>query len=382
MLSWFLRTLEALISYAPLSLLILFVPACYSVIQANALAESNYNSVSTALEPLLAALNQLPSPIAAILGGDYGVFAMLPFLLLYALPTIIIFTALIEIYKTTGLIDLLSNTLHSCLKPFGLTGRDLVRVVMGFGCNVPAIVATRSCSSCSRGTCISAISFGSACSYQLPATLAIFGVSGFLWLGPIYLITLAITTLIYLRLTAPKLQLSVLSKTTRLKPVSLRLPAMRSVFHGIYKSLTDFILTAFPIFLFMCVFAGLLQWIGALELFTSLFAPVMAIFNLPPETALAVVLGSIRKDGLAIGLLDGGDSLKVPLESSVQILTAVYLASVLLPCMVTALTVIKEMRPSFALKMIFKQASFAALFSLCIAWSGAFLIYLFAQISP
>lgn len=376
-LSWFLRTLETLISYAPLSLLILFVPACYSVIQANALAESNYNSVSTALEPLLALINQLPGPAKATLGGDYGVFAMLPFLLLYALPTIIIFTALIEIYKTTGLIDLLSNTLHSWLKPFGLTGRDLVRVVMGFGCNVPAIVATRSCTSCSRGTCISAISFGSACSYQLPATLAIFGVSGFLWLGPIYLITLAITTLIYLRLTAPKLQLSAISKPTRLKQVPLRLPAMRAVFHGIYKSLTDFILTAFPIFLFMCFFAGLLQWIGALELFTRLFAPVMAVFNLPPETALAVVLGSIRKDGLAIGLLDGGDSLKVPLESSVQVLTAVYLASVLLPCMVTALTVMKEMRPSFALKMIFRQASFATLFSFCIAWSGAFLVSVF-----
>ena len=376
-LSFFFGTLEAIISFTPISLLILFVPACYSVVQANALANSLYGSLRAELEPLLAVINQLPGPAKATLGGDYGVCAMLPFLLLYALPTIIIFTALIEIYKTTGLIDLLSDTLHSWLKPFGLTGRDLVRVVMGFGCNVPAIVATRSCSSCSRGVCISAISFGSACSYQLPATLAIFGVSGFLWLGPIYLITLAITTLIYLRLTAPKLQLSAISKTTSLKQVPLRLPAMRDVFRGIFKSLTDFILTAFPIFLFMCVFAGLLQWIGALELFTHLFAPVMAVFNLPPETALAVVLGSIRKDGLAIGLLDGGDSLKVPLESSVQVLTAVYLASVLLPCMVTALTVMKEMRPSFALKMIFRQASFAALFSFCIAWSGAFLVSVF-----
>ena len=376
-LSFFFGTLEAIISFTPLSLLILFVPACYSVVQANALANSLYSSLRAVLEPLLALINQLPGPAKATLGGDYGVFAMLPFLLLYALPTIIIFTALIEVYKTTGLIDLLSDTLHSWLQPFGLTGRDLIRVVMGFGCNVPAIVSTRSCSSCSRGVCISAISFGSACSYQLPATLAIFGVSGYLWLGPVYLITLMLTTLIYLRLTKPRIKQSALSETAHSTPRSLRLPVLRTVFRGIYKSLTNFVLTAFPIFLLMCVFAGSLQWIGALELFTRLFAPVMAVFNLPPETALAVVLGSIRKDGLAIGLLDGGDSLKVPLESSVQILTAVYLASVLLPCMVTALTVMKEMRPSFALKMIFRQASFAALFSFCIAWSGAFLVSVF-----
>ena len=36
-----------------------------------------------------------------------------------------------------------------------------------------------------------------------------------------------------------------------------------------------------------------------------LLAPVMTLFNLPPEAAFAVVLGSVRKDGLAIGLLSG-----------------------------------------------------------------------------
>lgn len=62
-----------------------------------------------------------------------------------------------------------SQTLHPLLRPFGLSGRDLVRVMMGFGCNVPAVISTRSCSGCTRQTCISAIAFGSACSYQIAA---------------------------------------------------------------------------------------------------------------------------------------------------------------------------------------------------------------------
>ena len=79
-------------------------------------------------------------------------------------------------------------------------------------------------------------------------------------------------------------------------------------------------------------------------------------FNLPPEAAIAVVLGAVRKDGLAIGLLDGDwATLKVPLESSVQVLTAVYLAGVLLPCLVTVLAVVREMRANFAIKMIGRQ---------------------------
>lgn len=369
------EALERVMGFAPLSLLLLFGPAWIAVTQANALADRLYDSVGEFIGPFLNWLNGLPAPLAATLGGDYGVVAMFPFLLLYALPTILIFTGLIAVYKSTGLIDRLSYGLHPWLKPFGLGGRDLVRVVMGFGCNVPAVVATRSCASCSRGACVSAISFGSACSYQLPATLAVFAAAGMVWMGPIYLALLALTTLAYLRLTTPKVFRQAQNKMLLPALGNLRSPDWKAVLRESLNSLRDFAVMALPIFVGICVFAGLLQWSGALDVLSQALAPVMAIFNLPPEAALAVVLGSVRKDGLAIGLLDGSwDSLKMPLDSPIQVLTAVYLAGVLLPCLVTVLTVAKEMRPSFALKMVGRQACFAVLFSLCIAWGGALLV--------
>lgn len=365
------------LDFAPLSLLLLFGPAWLAVMQANALADQFYNSVDELLAPLISWANTLPSPIAAVLGGDYGVFAMLPFLLLYALPTVLVFTFLIEIYKSTGLIDRLSDAVHPWLKPFGLSGHNLVRVVMGFGCNVPAVIATRSCSSSDRCSCVSAISFGSACSYQLPATLAVFAASGFIWLGPVYLVVLALTTLIYLSLSTPKAVRVAQNRMRASATGNLRWPNWKVVFGEAIQSLRDFAFLALPIFVGICVFAGLLQWSGMLEWLMRFLAPVMSLFNLPPEAAFAVVLGSVRKDGLAVGLLNGDwDSLKVPMESPVQILTAVYLAGVLLPCLVTAITIAKEIRPGFALKMIGRQACFAALFSLCIAWFGNLLIIL------
>ena len=276
------------------------------------------------------------------------------------------------------MIDLLSYGLHAWLKPFGLGGRDLVRVVMGFGCNVPAIVATRSCSSCSRGACVSAISFGSACSYQLPATLAVFAATGFVWLGPVYLTVLALTTLLYLRLTTPRSHRAA-SHHLRFPALgNLHRPKIGAIVQEVRKSLSDFFRTALPIFIGICFIAGLCQWLGALTSLTGLLAPVMAAFNLPPEAALAVVLGAVRKDGLAISLLDAEwHALKVPMDEPLQILTAVYLAGVLLPCLVTVLTVAREMRLGFALKMVLRQAGFAALFSLCIAWGGVALVAIF-----
>ena len=366
--------LEKMLGFAPLSLLLLFGPAFVAVMQANAIADRFYDATGVILSAALSSINVLPGPLASILGGDYGVVAMFPFLLLYALPTILIFTALISIYKSSGLIDQLSFRLHRWLNPFGLGGHDLVRVVMGFGCNVPAIVSTRSCSNCSRGTCVSAISFGSACSYQLPATLAVFAAAGFTWLGPCYLAVLAFTTMIYLRLTTP-LSLRLAQKEVLLPTLDhLRSPDWRGVVRDVIQSLRDFMMVAFPIFVGICILAGLLQWSGVLGSLTSILGPVMAVFNLPAETALAIVLGSVRKDGLAIGLLNGEmDSLKVVLDTPVQVLTSVYLAGVLLPCLVTVLTIGREMGFLLAVKIIGRQAFFAVIFALCIAWFGLLL---------
>jgi ferrous iron transport protein B len=306
--------LEKRLAWPLFSLALLFAPAVGAVWQANALADRLHDPLYAIVGPTLAWINGLPVPLAQILGGDYGLVAMLPFLFLYAAPTILVFALLLALYKSTGLIDRIAVALHPWLRPFGLGGRDLVRVVMGFGCNVPAVIATRACHQCSRGACISAISFGSACSYQLPATLAVFAAAGMAWLVFPYLAVLALV---------------------------------------------------------ICVVAAVLQWVGAIDGLTRVLTPVMALFHLPGDAAPAVVMGSIRKDGLAIALLDQDwGALKVAITTPAQVLTAVYLAGVLLPCIVTLFTVAKEMRWSFALKMAARQAAFAAGFSLIIAWVG------------
>jgi len=366
---------ERPLGFPLLSLLLLLGPTCLAVSLANVIADRFYDLVYARLKPALSWFDSLPGPITATFGGDYGIVAMFPFLLLYAMPTILIFTGLIAIYKSTGLLDRLSCSLHPWLRPFGLGGRELVRVVMGLGCNVPAIAASRSCSNCSRGACVSAICFGSACSYQLPAALAVFSASGFPGLGAVYVVVLALTTLIYLRFTMPKTSLIAQKRHSHLPTGPLQLPDWATVFRESIQSMRDFLTMAIPIFIGMCFVAGMFQWSGALEWLMRSLEPVMAVFNLPPEAALAVVLGSVRKDGLAIGMLNSDwTSLKAPLETPIQILTAVYLASVLLPCLVTVLAVAREMRINFTLRMVGRQACFATLFSLCIAWGGWFLL--------
>jgi Fe2+ transport system protein B len=124
-----------------------------------------------------------------------------------------------------------------------------------------------------------------------------------------------------------------------------------------------------PIFVLICVAASLLAKFGVLDAISRILGPVMGLFNLPSESALAVVLASIRKDG--IFLFAAEDGLSFPMTAA-QSLTAVYLAGVLLPCLVTALTIAKESSWKQAGLLLAQQAAFAILFSLALAWGGRY----------
>jgi Fe2+ transport system protein B len=366
--------LERIVSFPLVALALLFLPAGFAVLNANRFADWLYDPLAGLLEPALARIATWPGLPAALFGGDYGLVAMFPFLILYAAPTIITFSAILALYKSTGLIDRISVALHPWLRPFGIGGRDLVRVVMGFGCNVPAVIASRSCHSCSRGACVSAISFGSACSYQLPATLAVFGAAGMAGMALSYLAVLAATTLIYLRFTTPRALRLATNRLLIPAADPLHRPSWTGVWREIAGTLKQFVLMAFPVFIGICFIAATLAWLGALDAMARALAPVMAIFNLPGDAATAVVLGSIRKDGLAIGLLDSDwGAIKVALTTPAQVLTAVYLAGVLLPCLVTLFTIGKEMRWKFAAKLCGRQMAWASGFAILIAWGGTFI---------
>ena len=100
-----------------LALLVLFLPAAFAVIFANRFADYLYDSLASILESNLSVINSLPSFPAALFGGNYGLVAMFPFLILYAFPTIIVFSFIIEVYRSSGLIDRISVSLQPLLRP-------------------------------------------------------------------------------------------------------------------------------------------------------------------------------------------------------------------------------------------------------------------------
>ena len=131
--------------------------------------------------------------LLAFLVGDYGLITLGWYSFLWAFPVVLLMGLSVSLTEEVGLKDRITAALDPWLRRIGLDGRDLIPVLTGFGCNVVAVYQSRACRTCTRQTCISLIAFGSACSYQIGASLSLFNSAQYPWLFVPYLLILFIS---------------------------------------------------------------------------------------------------------------------------------------------------------------------------------------------
>ncbi|WP_145262409.1 ferrous iron transporter B [Planctomycetes bacterium Pan216] len=353
--------------------LLLLLPALATIFLANTIAGWLDPAVSSWITPVIDSINGsplVPNIVKAPLSGEFGLLPMGPFLLVWAFPTVLLYALILGAYKASGLIEAINQYLEPICRPIGLTGRDVVRVMMGLGCNVPAVIATRACSRCTRQPTIQAIAFGAACSYQLPASLSVFVAAGSPWLALVFLGYLAFSTFTYLWLTKPRAAPSDLTIINVGPSVHLCWPSPQAIGWEARSTIRQFVTQAMPVFFVICVAAAYLASSGVLAMVSRWLEPAMALVRLPAEAALPVIMASIRKDG--IFLLT--DSVATNQMTPLQALVGVFLAGSLLPCIVTVMTIARETNWSACARLLCRQAAAAVGFTLILAWGGALLV--------
>jgi ferrous iron transport protein B len=135
----------------------------------------------------------------------------------------------------------------------------------------------------------------------------------------------------------------------------------------------DFVKDVATVFSAVCALAALAAWSGILGLLERAAAPLMALLGLPVQVADAVVMSAVRKNGMATVLIAPEGGLKVPLASASQLLAAVLLAGLLLPCVVTSLALGKELGWRRAGHLLVRQMAVVTILVGILSWSGALL---------
>lgn len=305
------------------------------------------------LDPLRSWVAGWPSLGNAILVGDYGLFTLGMYSFIWAFPVVLLLGISQALTEESGLKDRITDALDPWMRRIGLNGRDLIPVLSGFGCNVVAVFQSRACGLCSRKSCVSLIAYGSACSYQIGASLSIFGSAGHPWLFLPYMVVLTVVGALHTRIW--NRGASGLPEPGYSPATFLQRPGLLAVSWKVRGTVKQFLFQAMPIFLAICAATSLLEWSGLLHVGSRAASPLLGLLHLPAEAAESVLFSILRKDGLLV--LNRGEGDLLASMNAGQVFTLVYLASTLTACLVTLWAVRRELGWKFASSLAGKQAA-------------------------
>ncbi|OGC23353.1 ferrous iron transporter B [candidate division WOR-1 bacterium RIFOXYB2_FULL_42_35] len=290
--------------------------------------------------------------IGKLIGGEIDYFQSLGVLttglfvpLAAVLPYIVSFYFVLGFLEDSGYLPRLAVLLDNLMHKIGLHGFAIVPTLLGFGCNVPGILATRILESKrERFIASTLISIGIPCA-ALQAM--IFGVLGKYGGGPVAIVyTTLLVTWIVLGFILNK-AIPGFSPELLLEIPPYRLPPLNILGKKLWWRIKGFLLDAVPIMLVGVLIVNIITVLGLFESVANLSAPVVTgLFGLPKGAVTAIVIGFLRKD-IAIGML-------VPLQLSIkQLIVACVVLSMFFPCIATFTVLLKELGLKAMLKSMF-----------------------------
>jgi ferrous iron transport protein B len=234
--------------------------------------------------------------------GEYGIITLgLRYALGIILPIVATFFLFFSILEDSGYFPRLALLVDRVFKRLGLTGRAVIPIVLGFGCDTMATMVTRTLETV-RERIIATLLLALAipCSAQLGVILALLAKApGAL---AVWSVCLLLVFLLIGFLAARLMPGETPMFYMELPP--MRLPQLSNILTKTLSRMQWYLLEILPLF----VLASVLLWLGKVTgFFVTLVAwttPVMTALGLPQETAVAFIFGFFRRDYGAAGLYD------------------------------------------------------------------------------
>ena len=276
--------------------------------------------------------------------GEYGVITLgIRYAVGIILPIVATFFLFFSLLEDSGYFPRLALLVDRLFKKIGLTGRAVIPMVLGFGCNTMATMVTRTLET-TRERIIATLLLALAipCSAQMGVILALLSKKPgalLVWLACLLLIFLLIGYL-----AAKVLPGDTPMFYMEIPP--MRLPQISNVITKTYTRIQWYFIEILPLF----ILASVLLWIGKITHFFQIaigwMKPAMTAIGLPEETAVAFIFGFFRRDYGAAGLFDLQEK---GLMDARQLTVAAVTLTLFVPCVAQFLIMKKERGFSVAL---------------------------------
>ena len=285
------------------------------------------------------------------LGGDSefwtavltGIDGSIQAIMSLVIPYIMVFYIILGILEDSGYLTravvLLDRTMHH----FGLHGGSFIPIIVGLGCNVPAIMAVRTVQSRREKVILSSmIVMAVPCSAQMAIIMGATGsYSGIVYAFGILvmLVCLAVVTGVLMN-RFMKYEPSNLA----MELPDLQVPSAKNVLFKTWYRIKDFFYIAFPLLVVGSIVVELLLQYDLLDVIVDPLSPVIVgMLGLPAVCSIAFIVGILRKE-MALGMLQilaGGVALEAFMTPDQFVVFGVMMA-VYMPCVATLITMWRE----------------------------------------
>jgi len=251
------------------------------------------------------------------------------------LPYLFSFYLVLSLLEDSGYLPRLAVFLDNLMHRLGLHGYAIIPTLLGLGCNVPGIMATRILEGKrQRFVAATLISIAVPCAALQAMIVGLVGQRGLGPLALVYGILFAVWLAISLalRFTSREFRPELL---VEIPPY--RLPSPRALAAKMWMRLSGFVREALPIVLGSIAAVNLLYQLGLFEALAGAAEPVVTrLWGMPREAVVPLLVGILRKD-VALGLL-------APLAlTTKQLVTGSVLLAMFFPCIATFVVLFREL---------------------------------------
>ena len=267
--------------------------------------------------------------------GDYGLVTLgFTYAIAIIMPVVGTFFFAFSIIEDTGYLPRLSLLIDRVFKKIGLSGRAVIPMVLGLGCDTMATITTRT-QETKRERVIATLLLALAipCSAQLGvifALLAPFPNALLVWTLVIIGNFLLVGFLVSKVMPGQK-------PTFFMELPPLRVPRLGNVLSKTYTRIIWYLKEVFPLFIIASVAVWLLQITGVFPYILKGLEPLVNSIGLPDNTSDVFLFGFFRRDYGAAGLYEMREML-----TANQLTIAAVVLTLFVPCIAQLMVMFKE----------------------------------------
>ncbi len=272
------------------------------------------------------------------LGIMQGITAGIAIVLPYLLP----FLFGLGFLEDIGYLPRVAFLMDALMHRIGLHGKAIVPFILGYGCNVPAVMSTRTLEEPRDRYLAAALATLVPCAARLAV---VFGLVAF-YLGPVAAFALYLFNLLVIAVTGRLLSKMMPEDTPGmiLEMPAYRIPTFRNVTGKAWFRVREFVVEAWPVLIAGSAVLAILNYFGLTSIFNWLVRPITWLMRLPLETGVPLIFGILRKELslVMLGQALGSVNFDAVLTSSQMIVYATFVMFYL-PCLATLAVLKREL---------------------------------------